>query len=109
MAATSSTDAAAPSAVVVAWSSTFVRVGFLSRLKAYLSNLCNNFGAPFLILLGSNYFLLKGASQVLIHGAQLPYFKMLNIDGSRYQTLGVIVATPWAMKGVIGGKLKCCV
>lgn len=71
-------------------------------LLAYLRNVTANFGMKFIIFLGCNYFFMKGAANILMNGVQLPYYKMLNIDAVRYQTLNVVAVTPWAMKGLIG-------
>lgn len=72
------------------------------RFRGYFTDLRHNFGTKFVILLASNYFFVKGAAQVFIQGAQLPYFKNLGVDGAQYQMFGVIAVTPWAMKGIVG-------
>lgn len=72
------------------------------NLIVYLRHLSASFSPKFVTLLATNYFFLKGSIYVCIQGVQLPYFKILGVDGVTYQMLSVIAVTPWAMKGVIG-------
>lgn len=48
------------------------------------------------------FFAVGYACSQLTSSAQLPYFKKLKITGDKYQSIGTVAATPWAMKAAIG-------
>ena len=71
--------------------------------KAYWRNLVTNFTLPFVILLTSCYYGVKGTLYTFVMSGQLPYFqKYVGVSGVEYQKLKLLSQIPWAMKAWIG-------
>ena len=70
---------------------------------AFGRRLVQNFGWKFCVLIAVMYYGVKGVVLSVTRMVQLSYCKKsLHIDGIACQTMGVIAATPWALKGAIG-------
>ena len=71
--------------------------------KDYFDNLVTNFTLPFIVLLTSCYYGVKGTLYTFVMSGQLPYFqKYVGVSGLEYQKLKLISSLPWAMKAWIG-------
>ena len=69
----------------------------------YVTTLVDNFTLPFIILLTSCYYGVKGTLYTFVMSGQLPYFqKYVGVSGIEYQTYKLISSLPWAMKAWIG-------
>lgn len=71
-------------------------------LKDFASGLQDDFGIPFLRYVVVTYFGLKGVCYGLLGSATLPLFQAMHVSGNRYQLAGVVMMTPWSLKGWIG-------
>ena len=69
----------------------------------YFARLNHFFGWKFVTMMSVMYFLVKGLLYNVTNHIQLPFCKkVLNVNGSQCQILGVIAGTPWTMKGFWG-------
>merc|ERR1712176_168859 len=53
-------------------------------------------------MLVSAYFGIKGSLFTCLHLNMLPYFKLLGVNGDRYQSFRTLSITPWSLKPLIG-------
>lgn len=71
-------------------------------MRAYLSNLVDNFSLQFVVTLISVYAGLKGTAYQIILNTNLPFFRGLGIGGKKYQSVTVLSNSPWSCKALIG-------
>lgn len=85
--------------------------GYCSRLSwrissspwSYFMQLRREFGSSLLLLLVSNYMLIKGGSDPISHAASIPLFReYLHLPAEQHNIASAVILVPWSLKGVVG-------
>ena len=75
----------------------------LAATRAYLVRLRANFGGPFMLMISSSHFGVKGFCYQVVATASLPYFKdYMGVSTEVYQAMTTVAWTPWSLKPLVG-------